>query len=115
MKHFGCPLVYVNQVGGNDELVFDGNSVAFDAQGNVIAHAKAFEEDLVIVDIDSRVARASRPGDSSIRKDAGGTPVPRERSSNRSTTPWSSACAITSASAGSSPSSSASPAASTRR
>jgi NAD+ synthase (glutamine-hydrolysing) len=51
VKHFGCPLVYVNQVGGNDELVFDGNSVAFGAQGNVIGHAKAFEEDLLVVDM----------------------------------------------------------------
>ena len=46
VKRFGKPLVYVNQVGGNDELVFDGNSVVFDAQGNVIAQAKDFEEDL---------------------------------------------------------------------
>jgi NAD+ synthetase len=44
--------VYVNQVGGNDELVFDGNSVVFDAQGNVIAHAKDFDEDLLVVDVD---------------------------------------------------------------
>lgn len=49
-KHYRKPIMYVNQVGGNDELVFDGNSVAFDADGNVIAHAKAFEEDLVVVD-----------------------------------------------------------------
>jgi NAD+ synthetase len=53
VKRFGKPLVYVNQVGGNDELVFDGNSVAFDAAGNVIAHAKDFEEDLVIADVGS--------------------------------------------------------------
>ena len=51
VKHHGCPLVYVNQVGGNDELVFDGNSVAFDAGGNVIAQAKAFEEDLLVVEV----------------------------------------------------------------
>jgi NAD+ synthase (glutamine-hydrolysing) len=51
VKRFGKPLIYVNQVGGNDELVFDGNSVVFDAGGNVIAHAKAFEEDLVIADL----------------------------------------------------------------
>ena len=50
VKHFGKPLVYVNQVGGNDELVFDGNSCAFDAKGNVIAQAKDFEEDLLVVD-----------------------------------------------------------------
>lgn len=51
-KRFGRPLVYVNQVGGNDELVFDGNSCVFDAAGNVIAQAKGFEEDLVVVDLD---------------------------------------------------------------
>ena len=49
-KRFGKPIVYVNQVGGNDELVFDGNSVVFDARGKVIAQAKDFEEDLLIVD-----------------------------------------------------------------
>jgi NAD+ synthetase len=50
VKQFGKPLVYVNQVGGNDELVFDGNSVVFDAQGNIIAQAKDFEEELLVVD-----------------------------------------------------------------
>jgi NAD+ synthetase len=50
-KHFGKPIVYVNQVGGNDELVFDGNSVVFGADGKVIAHAKDFEEDLLFVDV----------------------------------------------------------------
>ena len=51
VKRFGKPLVYVNQVGGNDELVFDGNSVVLDASGNVIAQAKEFEEDLLVVDV----------------------------------------------------------------
>ena len=51
-KKFGRPLIVVNQVGGNDELVFDGNSVAFDAQGRVVAQAKDFEEDLVFVEFD---------------------------------------------------------------
>jgi NAD+ synthase (glutamine-hydrolysing) len=51
-KSVGKPLIYVNQIGGNDELVFDGNSCVFDAQGNVIAHAKGFVEDLLIVDVD---------------------------------------------------------------
>ncbi|MEM1012732.1 MAG: NAD+ synthase [Planctomycetota bacterium] len=50
-KKHGVPLLYVNQVGGNDELVFDGNSCAFDANGKLIAHAKAFEDDLLVVDI----------------------------------------------------------------
>jgi NAD+ synthetase len=52
-KRFGRPLIYVNQVGGNDELVFDGNSCVFDASGNVIAHAKDFQEDLIFVDVDA--------------------------------------------------------------
>jgi len=50
-KEHGLPLLYCNQVGGNDELVFDGCSCAFDAQGNLIAQAKAFEEDLIIIDL----------------------------------------------------------------
>jgi NAD+ synthase (glutamine-hydrolysing) len=44
------PVVYVNQVGGNDQLVFDGSSMALDAQGRVRARARSFEEDLVIFD-----------------------------------------------------------------
>jgi NAD+ synthase (glutamine-hydrolysing) len=44
------PVVYVNQVGGNDHLVFDGSSFAMDASGKVIASAASFQEDLVIVD-----------------------------------------------------------------
>jgi NAD+ synthetase len=52
-KRFGKPIVYVNQVGGNDELVFDGNSVVFGADGSVIAQAKDFDEDLMIVDVAS--------------------------------------------------------------
>ncbi|MGD0462518.1 MAG: NAD+ synthase [Tepidisphaeraceae bacterium] len=51
VRQYGQPLVYVNQVGGNDELVFDGNSVVFDRGGNVIAQAKDFEEDLIVVDV----------------------------------------------------------------
>jgi NAD+ synthase (glutamine-hydrolysing) len=49
----GLPLLFVNQVGGNDELVFDGASGVFDASGQLIAQAKAFEEDLLIVDIEN--------------------------------------------------------------
>jgi len=50
-KRLGLPIVYVNQVGGNDELVFDGNSCVIGADGRVIAHAKDFEEDLLIADV----------------------------------------------------------------
>ena len=46
------PIVYVNQVGGNDELVFDGASCVFDADGRLVAQARSFEEDTLIVDLD---------------------------------------------------------------
>ncbi len=46
------PVIYVNQVGGNDELIFDGASCIFNAAGKVAARAKAFEEDLLIADMD---------------------------------------------------------------
>jgi NAD+ synthase (glutamine-hydrolysing) len=44
------PVVYVNHVGGNDQLVFDGSSMAFNAQGDLCARAHSFAEDLVIFD-----------------------------------------------------------------
>src|SRR5437899_2810866 len=47
------PVGFGNQVGGNDSLVFDGSSMVFDWEGNVIAQAKSFEEDLVFFDPDS--------------------------------------------------------------
>ncbi len=46
----GKPVIYVNQVGGDDSLVFDGSSVAVMPDGRVAAQAKSFEEDLVIFD-----------------------------------------------------------------
>ena len=47
-----CGLVYVNQVGGQDELVFDGASMVFDAEGELVARAPQFVEDLLVVDLD---------------------------------------------------------------
>jgi len=47
----GAAIVYVNQVGGNDELIFDGGSCVIAADGSVIGRAKSFEEDLLIVDL----------------------------------------------------------------
>lgn len=46
------PIVYVNQVGGQDELVFDGGSFAMDAAGNVFTNAREFEEELALVEFD---------------------------------------------------------------
>ena len=49
----GIPVVYVNHVGGNDQLVFDGSSLAFNARGELGARARSFAEDLVIFDTES--------------------------------------------------------------
>jgi NAD+ synthase (glutamine-hydrolysing) len=52
-KNDRVPVVFVNQVGGNDSLVFDGSSLVFDREGNVIAQGKSFEEDLILFDSDA--------------------------------------------------------------
>ena len=48
-KKFSVPLFYVNQVGGNDELVFDGASCVFDQNGLLVAQARDFSEDLLTI------------------------------------------------------------------
>jgi NAD+ synthase (glutamine-hydrolysing) len=47
----GCPIAYVNQVGGQDELVFDGDSLFVAGDGALVASGKQFETDLVVVDL----------------------------------------------------------------
>ena len=49
-----CGLVYVNQVGGQDELVFDGCSMLFDANGHLVARADQFVEGVMVVDFEVR-------------------------------------------------------------
>ena len=49
-NNYQIPIIYVNQVGGNDDLIFDGCSVAFNRTGNVIYRAKAFETSLAVVE-----------------------------------------------------------------
>ena len=51
-RRYGTPLLFCNQVGGNDELLFDGLSSVVDATGRLVAQAKAFEEDLLLIDLD---------------------------------------------------------------
>jgi NAD+ synthase (glutamine-hydrolysing) len=46
-------IAYLNMVGGQDELIFDGGSMVFNEQGVLIARAKSFEEDMLIVDLDT--------------------------------------------------------------
>jgi NAD+ synthase (glutamine-hydrolysing) len=49
-RHHKVPVALVNQVGGNDSLVFDGSSIVLNAEGNVIAQGSSFEEDLIYFD-----------------------------------------------------------------
>jgi len=58
------PLLYVNLVGGNDDLLFDGNSLALGKNGNVIAQGRSFAEDFLIVDTESTEDRGYREGES---------------------------------------------------
>ncbi len=52
-KKLGVPFVYVNQVGGNDELIFQGHSMVMGVEGRLLARARDFEEDLVIWDVNN--------------------------------------------------------------
>ncbi|MEB3123447.1 MAG: NAD+ synthase [Snowella sp.] len=51
-KRYQVPLIYTNQVGGNDDLIFDGNSFAVNRAGEVIGRAKSFVTDLLILEFD---------------------------------------------------------------
>jgi NAD+ synthase (glutamine-hydrolysing) len=62
-------IAYVNLVGGQDELVFDGGSMIFDGDGNLIAEAKVFEEDLLIADLNLSSVLRKRLHDPRRRKE----------------------------------------------
>ena len=55
VKQLGCPLLYLNMVGAQDDLVFDGGSFALDSAGEVIARSEQFESSLNIVDIQCEI------------------------------------------------------------
>ena len=55
----GAPLCYVNMTGGQDDLVFDGDSIVVDAAGKVVARAPQFEDGLMLVDLDLRANSAN--------------------------------------------------------
>ena len=59
-REAGAPLVYVNMTGGQDDLVFDGDSIVVDGKGAVVARAPQFEDGVMIVDIDV-VTHTSKP------------------------------------------------------
>lgn len=52
VQRHSCPIIYVNQVGGNDDLIFDGSSVSVNRRGKVISRAAAFASDLQVVEYD---------------------------------------------------------------
>jgi len=56
-QKYRVPIAYVNQVGGNDDLIFDGRSCMFDREGKLVARAKGFEEDVLVVDLESGTGR----------------------------------------------------------
>jgi len=55
-RKYETPLVYVNQTGADDDLVFDGRSCAFAPDGSLMARARGFEEDVILVDTDNSSA-----------------------------------------------------------
>ncbi len=64
-RSHGVHVVYVNQVGGNDDLIFDGRSVVLGPDGRVVARAAAFAEAVVVVDLDT-------PSPGAVTEDVGG-------------------------------------------
>jgi NAD+ synthase (glutamine-hydrolysing) len=63
-------VVYTNLVGGQDELVFDGNSMVLNEKGKLIARGKQFEEDLIVTDLDVEAVFRTRLHDPRWRKEA---------------------------------------------
>ena len=57
-KEMGAPLAYVNMTGGQDDLVFDGDTIVVDASGAVISRAAQFQDQLLVVDIDAATQTA---------------------------------------------------------
>jgi NAD+ synthase (glutamine-hydrolysing) len=70
-----CTLVYVNQVGGQDELIFDGGSMVFDDRGDLVARAPQMQETTLVVDLDVRPVFRTRLIDPRGRTSAPALPV----------------------------------------
>ena len=76
-----CFVALCNMVGGQDELIFDGNSVVFDDEGGLIARAASFEEELLVVDLDPASAIGRRLRDvrrRSLARERAAAPTPDE-------------------------------------
>ena len=59
-KEIGAPFAYVNMTGGQDDLVFDGDTIVVDAQGKLLARAAQFDDQLLVLDIEAKGA-TSKP------------------------------------------------------
>jgi NAD+ synthase (glutamine-hydrolysing) len=75
-REAGCPLAYVNLVGGQDELVFDGDSIVVDAAGAVLARAPQFDETLLVVDLELDTPAAGAAGHEGADTGAPAAPAP---------------------------------------
>ncbi|HEY2998716.1 MAG TPA: NAD+ synthase, partial [Acidimicrobiales bacterium] len=82
-----CALVYVNQVGGQDELVFDGASMVFDSHGELVARGHQFVEETVVCDIEVQPAFRKRLLDPRGRAPEAPLPVVKISSEPRVTDP----------------------------
>ena len=69
-RKYKLPILYCNQVGGNDDLIFDGRSCAVDHQGRLQARAKGFTEDILMVDIEDRTQNRIEEDDFSLEAEA---------------------------------------------
>jgi len=70
VHRFGLPVIYVNQVGANTELIFDGGSMVLNSKGQVIDQLKSFEEDFKILDtssIDTLITKSGKGDSDNIR------------------------------------------------
>ena len=64
VTRYQIPIIYANQVGANDDLIFDGNSIAFNQDGAIVARGHSFESDLILVELDETHNLVSRANNS---------------------------------------------------
>src|SRR5262249_33537867 len=83
----GVPIVYVNLVGGQDELVFDGASLVFDGDGRLLARSPQLEEDLLVVDVAVGPGRPLRLPEVHVRDAPPELPLPVARGVDEPLTP----------------------------
>jgi NAD+ synthase (glutamine-hydrolysing) len=93
----GCPLAYVNMVGGQDELVFDGDSMVVHPDGQVVARAHEFVDELLVVDLDLAQGTGGSAGsaDSAVPTRSAGWPTVVLSADDASAAPGSVAAAAT--------------------